>query len=228
MAQSKRVLVIGLGRFGTSIVEALWEAGAEVVAVDKQSESVDAIKDHTSAAYVGDASEPRVLAAVGARDVDVAVVTSGEDFEASVLCVASLVALGVRDIVVRAATTRQAEVLRVVGATRVVLLEDEMGRRVAGDIIAPAAGDLLDFARGYRVLPWRAQAPLVGHSLANADLRRRYEINVLGFWKPGAAPPGQRPRLEMPGPDYVIARDDTLLLVGQEENVARFLADMGG
>src|SRR5690606_18794477 len=74
----KSVLVIGLGRFGTSIVETLWKSRAEVIAVDNNPEAVDAVKDMTSAAFVGDATVPKVLEGIGAQSVDTAIVTFGE------------------------------------------------------------------------------------------------------------------------------------------------------
>lgn len=227
----RKILVIGLGRFGTSIVETLWDARAEVIAIDSLAESVDAVKDRTSAAFVGEGTNQQVLVSIGASDVDAAIVTFGEDFEASVLCVAGLKALGVKHIVARAATERQADVLRAVGATQVLQLEREMGARIASDLVTPVAADLVDFAHGYRVVPWIAQGPLVGKSLSEADLRKRYEINVLGYRRKAdgsRAAPGRRPKLELPTPGYVIAEGDTLLLVGEDANVGRFVAQVGG
>lgn len=227
----RKILVIGLGRFGTSIVETLWEARAEVIAIDSLAESVDAVKDRTSASFVGDGTNQKVLVSIGASDVDAAIVTFGEDFEASVLCVAGVKALGVKHIVARAATQRQADVLRAVGATQVLQLEHEMGMRVASDLVTPVAVDLMDFAHGYRVVPWIAQGPLVGKTLAEAELRKRFEINVLGFRRKSdgvGATPGPRPKLALPTPTYVIAEGDTLLLVGEDANVGRFVTEVGG
>lgn len=220
--QQKKVLVIGLGRFGTSLSERLWQSRTEVIAVDQDAESVDTVKDRTSAAFVGDATDPRVLSAIGAELVDTAVVTFGEDFEASVLCVAQLGKMGVKEIVARAANLRQAEVLRAVGATRVVQLEHEMGHRVAADLVMSVADDLIDFAHGYRVVPWVASGPFCGKTLAEAALRKKWEITVLGTRVRG----GAGAKLVVPDASYVIAEGDTLLLVGSEDAIARFDREM--
>jgi leucyl-tRNA synthetase len=50
--KTKRVLVLGLGRFGSAVVEALWDSGAEVVAIDESAEAVDAVKERTSAVFL--------------------------------------------------------------------------------------------------------------------------------------------------------------------------------
>lgn len=222
--KEKRVVVIGLGRLGISLVEALWRAGADLIAIDSSAEAVDLVKAQTGAAFVGDASDARVLEQIVKGQVDTAVVTFGENFEASVLCVATLKKLGVAQIVARARTERQAEILRTVGAARVVQPEQEIGQKIATEIQSSAtavAADLLDFAAGYRVVPWVAHGSLLGMTLAGANLRSTYGVNVVGV---RSAQHGQRGRLGMPSPDYRIAEGDTLLVVGLEADVARLLA----
>jgi trk system potassium uptake protein TrkA len=217
---TKRVLVIGLGRLGMSLVETLWRSGGDVIVIDSSATAVDQVKDQTGAAFVGNASDPRVLEQIAMGQVDVAVVTMGEHFEASVLCVATLKKLGVGEIVARARTERQADILHTVGATRVVQPEQETGQKLATELLSSVPTDLLDFAAGYRVVPWAPGAEWLGRTLAEADLRRRWGINVLGV-RPASA--GPRPRLGMPSPDYRIAAGDTLLVVGMEADVSRLL-----
>jgi trk system potassium uptake protein len=222
----KKVLVVGLGRFGSALAEELWNTNCELLVVDKDAEAVDDHKSRASAAFVADASEPGVLENIGARNVDVAVVTSGEDFEATVLCVAQLAQMGVKTIFARAANERQAHVLRAVGATRAVQVENEMGRRLAVQVLNPVAAHLADFAMHFRVVPWLPRPPYIGQSLAAAQLRK-HEINVLGYVKSEAAD-GNAPRMHLPGPEYVIKDGETLLLVSEEEALERFFALFDG
>jgi trk system potassium uptake protein TrkA len=221
----KRVLVIGLGRLGTSLVEELWDTNVDILVIDKSAIAIDAVKDKASAAFVADGSDPQVLASVGGKELDVAVVTYGEDFEATVLAVSALAQMRVPAIIARGATERQATVLRAVGATRVVLVEDEMGRRLAPEVLSPASAALMEYASSLRVFPWTASGPYVSKTLAELDLRRRYQLNVLGYWREAAPAPGKKPRLIVPGPDYRIEAGDTLLLIGMGEMVERFLGE---
>lgn len=218
--------MIGLGRFGAALADELWDTGCELVVVDKEPELIDAFKSKAAAAFVADANDPGVLESIGAKDVDVAVVTSGEDFEATVLAVSQLSQLGVKLIFARAASERQAHVLRAVGATRAIQIEDEMGRRVAVQVLNPSAAHLMDFATHFRVIPWVAARDYVGKTLAEAKLRN-YEINVLGYFRADTQP-GHRPKLQLPPPDYRIQPGDTLLLVSEEDNLERFLASLDG
>lgn len=210
--------MIGIGRFGAALVDELWHNGCEVVAIDKQPEAIEAVRARTSAAFVADATDPAVLDNVGAREMDVAVVTAGEAFEGVVLCVAQLAQLGVPAIFARAANDRQAHVLERVGATRAVQVENEMGRRVAVQVLNPMAGHILDFATHFRVVPWHVTPRYYGKTLADAAFRR-FELNVIG-WLDSDSP---KPRLNFALPDYQLKQGHTLLLVGQEEAIERFL-----
>jgi trk system potassium uptake protein TrkA len=224
MSRDKKVLVIGLGRFGTAIVETLWDSGVDVIVVDRDAAAVESVKGKTHAAFVAEGTEPSVLEAVGARDVDAAVVTFGEAFESSVLAVATLKSYGVKDIVARASTPRRADVLRAVGATRVLELERELGQRVAMELVTPSARELIELAGLYRVIPWEAGPKLVGRDLRGLSLRQRYGLNVIGVRAAKEAGIG---RLSAPDPEATIRAGDTLLLVGEEKNLRRFAADFG-
>jgi trk system potassium uptake protein TrkA len=225
----KKVLVIGLGRFGSSIVEALWKAaGIETIALDSSAAAVDAVKERADASFVGSGVDPKVLEGIGAAECDVAVVTFGEDFEATVLSVAELKRLGVKEIVARAANRRQVGVLRAVGATRVYELEQEMGRRVSVDLVTPIASDLLEFAHQHQIHPWIAGGRVVGQTLADAQLRKNWGVTVLGYRRAGSPERGATHGFEVAGPDYKIAAGDVLLLVGATSAMQKFVTEMGG
>ena len=223
--KKKKVLVIGLGRFGSEIVAALWKsAGIETIAVDSSADAVDEVKSVADASFVGDGTDAKVLRGIGAADADVAVVTFGEDFEGTVLCVAELKRIGVRDIVARAASASTANVLLAIGATRVVQLEHEMGRRMALELVTPIAAELLEFAHAHQLYPWLAVGPLVGSTLAEAELRKRHGITVLGHRRAEAT---ASTRFEVAGPTYRIEKGDVLMLVGETSAIQRFVTQMG-
>ena len=219
MARIKKVLVVGLGRFGAAIVDTLWERGVEVTVIDNDSSIVDTIKGRAHAAFVADGTDPAVLESVGARGMDAVVVTFGEAFESAVLTVATVKSMGVPLIVARAATTRRADVLRAVGATRVLEVEHEMGVRAAQELITPSASDLLTLASQYRIVPWPASGSFVGRSLKESGLRQRYGVNVIGVRSVG----DKSKKLRAPSPDYVIQTGDICLIVAENSDMQRFV-----
>lgn len=223
MSKAKRVLVIGLGRFGVALAKELWDFGVELILVDSDESALDRMKEFSHAAFVADATDIGALESAGIRDIDTAVVSLGESFEAAVLTVAALKKWGVEDIVARATTAERASVLRSVGATRVHEVEAEMGERAALLIATPVAPDLLDLASQFRVVPWTAQGSIVGKKLSQSKLREKYEINILGI-RPRPSE-GSSGKLQQPHPDYVINQGDTLLVVGEDDNVNKFVSE---
>jgi len=221
----KKVLVVGLGRFGSALAEELWDTGCDLIIVDRRSEAIDPLKAKASAAFVADAAEPGVLENIGARNADVAIVTSGEDFEATVLCVSQLAQLGVKTIFARAANDRQAHVLMAVGATRAIQVENEMGRRLAVHVLNPSAAHLMDFATHFRIVPWVAVKPYIGCTLAESNLRH-FEVNVLGYFRNDPQSKETKPRMQLASPQYTVRDGDTLLLVSEEEAMERFFASL--
>src|SRR5690606_3969522 len=133
----KRVLVIGLGRFGSALAESLAENGSEVIAVDSDMAAVDALKRTVTHAMELDATDPVALRSVEAASCGVAVIAIGEAFEASALAVAALREVGVSQIVARARTPRHARILMAAGATHVIELEAQMGKAI-GERLARA------------------------------------------------------------------------------------------
>jgi trk system potassium uptake protein len=222
MTSTRKFLVVGLGRFGNAVAETIWNRGGDLTVVDRDPRLVDEIKGRTHAAFVGDGTDPQVLESVGAASVDTAVVTFGESFESAVLATAALKSLNVLEIVARASTSRRADVLRAVGATRVLEIEHEMGVRAAEELLTPSARDLLDLAAQYRVVPWPATGALVGRTLKESGLRQKYEINIIGLRSVGDK---QTKKLIFPAPDYVIKEGDICLLVAEESNMQRFIAN---
>ena len=132
-----RFAIIGLGRFGQRLARMLSEAGAEVIAIDRSQEIVEAIRDEVTVAVALDATDERALLSQGVDKVDVAVVGIGTDFEAAVLATVILKQLGVPKVVARAATTNRGEILRRVGADDLVNPERESAYRWAHRLMGP-------------------------------------------------------------------------------------------
>ena len=128
---AQRYAVIGLGRFGLSLAESLAGEGVDVIAVDRDMEQVERVKDRVAFAVELDATDPHALRSVDIQACQMAAVTIGESFEQSVLIVAALKEVGVTRILARARTERQGRILMAVGATEVVEVEAELGRRLA-------------------------------------------------------------------------------------------------
>jgi len=131
----QRIVVVGLGRLGRAVAEALTAAGADVLAVDERLDEVERARDAVAAAVQADASDPQAMEAAGARGAAAAVVAIGEDFEASVLATSVLRELGVPRVVARAGSAREERILKLVGATETLSVEREVGGQLAKRLV---------------------------------------------------------------------------------------------
>ena len=137
---ARRILVVGLGRFGTSVATGLFQRDCEVMAIDDRMEVVNEIRDKVSYALELDASDPEALRSIDAGACAVAIVAMGEDFEAAVLTVAALKECGVARVIARAGSSRRARILRAVGADDVIEVETEVGQRLAETLAIELGG----------------------------------------------------------------------------------------
>ena len=213
----KRFLVVGLGRFGRAVAEGLIDAGGEVIAVDTDMHFVEAARDRVTVAAQVDSVEPDALRAVGAEEVDAAVVAIGADFAAEILTVAILKELGIKEIVARANTERERRILELVGATRILSVEAEMGQRLARSLVATHVLDNVPLSEGVSMIYWTADERVIGRTLADSELRSRWHLSLVAVRRAG----GEKLEI-LPPPDFVFHEGDVLLLVGADPRLAAF------
>ncbi len=215
----RRFLVIGLGRFGRPLAEALTAAGVEVIGLDEDMSLVEAVRDGIAVAAQADSTDPQALRAVGAAEVDAAVVAIGEDFEAEVLTVAALKELGVREIITRTQTERERRILELVGATRTIFVERETARRLARSLAASVL-DSVEVAEGISLIHWAADERLAGKRLGDAGLRARWGLDLVAVRR--RWPDGAETCTVMPEADFALLAGDILVLVGADARIRAF------
>ncbi len=226
------VAVIGLGTFGAKTAVRLFEKGAEVLAIDSNPELVDRIKDKVSHAVCIDVTQERSLRAVSISDVDTAIVAIGDNIEMSIMSVAMLRKLGVGRIVARATTQLHEHVLREIGASEIIKVEEEMGEIVASKIAAPHVLQRYNFAAGYSIVELKLGKSFEGKTLVESQIRQNYSLNIVALQKrvPYISEEGKAAYRvvinDSPLPMDVIEADDIVVLVGSEKNLDRLFQDL--
>lgn len=175
----KQFLIIGLGTFGASVARTLVERGHNVLAIDKDMESVQSIAADLTYAVEADATDPEVLRRFGAGNFDVAVVSIGDNSQADVLITLILKELGVPYVIVKARDDLHGRLLSKVGADRVVYPERDMGIWVANNLLSSNIIDYLEFSPDYSIIELPVRDSMIGKSLQELKLRNRFNINVL-------------------------------------------------
>lgn len=210
----KSFLVIGLGRFGTSLACELCALGHEVMAVDLREERVQEVAGSVTHAAAGDARDPEVLRALGARNFDCAVVSAGDDVGTSALIVLNLKELGVPQVVGKARSAVHHRVLEKIGADRVVFPEQEMALRLARNLTNVDILNYIELSRDYSMVERRCPAAWRGRSIRELDIRAKYHLNVV------AVRSGQEMNLS-PGGEYVLGEEDCLVVLGTNVDIER-------
>jgi len=178
------VVVIGLGRFGGAVAEALTELGHEVLGIDEDAAIVQAWAERLTHVVQADTTDTETLRRLGVQDFPRAVVAIGTDIEASVLTVLALTELGVPDIWAKALSGKHGRILERTGAHHVIYPEADMGRRVA-HLVAGRMMDFMELDDGVAICKTRVPAEAAGRTLADCGLRKRYGVTVVGVKRPG-------------------------------------------
>ncbi len=210
--------VIGLGRFGSAVSRTLVEMGQDVIGIDASDANVQAMAEVLPSVVQLDATDGRALRAAGIRDVDVAVISIGENIEASLLVVMLVKEMGIPRIIAKAVTSLHGRILEKIGVDRVVFPEREMGTRLAHSLVVPNVIDYIEVSRDFSIIDLPAPAEFVGKSLKELQLRPKYGLTLIAIKRQGAAG-GPETTNVAPSADDVIQDGDVLSLLGANDRL---------
>lgn len=211
----KEFVVIGLGRFGGSIVRELVEQGADVMAIDKFSDRVDEFASIATQAIVADTTDESVLKSLGIRNFEHVIVAIGEDIQSSILTTLMLKEIGVNKITVKAQNDYHEKVLRKIGADQVVHPERDMGIRIANNMISNNVLDYLELSDEHSIMEIIANEILAGSTLIDLDIRAKYGINIVAIKRGNEI-------LVSPQATEEILVNDILIVIGADSDIIRF------
>ena len=224
----ERFAVIGLGRFGMRLAMQLADAGAEVIAIDRDPEIVEEIKDRVALAVSLDATDEQALLAQGIDKVDAAIVGIGVDFEESVLSTVILKQIGVKRVISRATTSVRGQILSRVGADDIVNPERESADRWCNRLLAPAVLERTVLGEGHSLVQVQAPASFHDKTLADLAVGTRYKVLVVAIRRttehtaPDGAATSCQTVISAPGPTSAVRAGDVLVLIGNDDAIARF------
>lgn len=183
MARNREaVLVIGLGRFGQSIVDELLQTGTEVLALDRDMTIVQRAAIHMPNVMAADATDEEALRQAGAADYRRVVIAIGSDQEASILATSVCVDLGIPDIWAKAQNPQHARILERVGAHHVVQPEHDMGERIA-HLLGGRLTEYIEVASDWVLARTNVPKYFVGMTLRTSNIRAKHGVTVVGIRK---------------------------------------------
>lgn len=208
--------VIGLGRFGSSVARTLHELGYEVTAIDLSDKNIQTASEYVTLAAQGDGTDQELLEQLNVDKSDVTVVAQGENLEASVLSTLLMKKLKVPWVVAKAKTSLHGELLRKVGADRVVFPELDAGVRLAHSLGVRHISDYISLSANAGVAKVEAPANLIGHTIEALTQGQQAKLNVLLIKRRGQL-------ITVPHYQEVIQPHDELLIVGADPDIETFV-----
>lgn len=204
--------VIGLGRFGRAVVKTLTTKGFSVLGVDRDKDAVQAVLSTCTQAVVMDSTNEDALRELGIAEFDTVVVAIGTDFESNLITTAALKAIGVKHVICKALSTRQKDILLLVGASEVIQPEANAGRELGLELAAPNLLDRIPLGDSHTIIEFRVPPSLNGKTLAEVDFRNRYGASVM-------AVKHEEDVVVAPLGTHVMQEGHVLVVLGKEDQI---------
>lgn len=214
----KQFVIIGLGYFGRNVLDELLELGADVLVVDRNREIIDQYKDRRVNAFVIDTLNEVNLRHILPTTVDGVVIDMGEKVETSILTTSYCRKLGIPQIIVKAETREHAEILELVGATRIVFPNREAAKRITPLLVSSVLLNYLPVSGKLIIAEVAVPERFFGLSLLEVNLRKKYGLNLISVKN------GDVEEYGLFSPQYVFRPGDVALISGTDELLEAFCA----
>lgn len=208
----KTILLIGLGRFGRHIAMKLNDLNHEVMAIDRNEDRVNEALSFVTNAQIGDSTNKEFLSTLGINNFDVCIVAIGDDFQNSLETASLLKDLGAKKVIARACRGVQEKFLLRNGADEVVYPEKQLAIWTAIRCTSEHILDYIDLGSDCSIYEIDVPTEWSGKSIIDLNVRKRYDINVLGIRKNGVLSMNIKP-------DNILDKKDSILVLGKHKDI---------
>lgn len=210
--------VLGLGRFGISLVRELSRMGLDVLGVDSDPNKVNLVKDIATYAVEADSTDEQVLKTLGIRNFDVVVVAIGENVQSNILTTILLKDMGVPMVVAKAQNNLHGRVLEKIGTDLVIYPERDMAIRVAQSLVTKSVLDHINLSSEYSIVEMITPDLFVGKTLRESNIRERHQVSIIALKRGDEI-------IVNPTPDQSILAKDILVVLGKIKHLDK-LSDL--
>ena len=220
----KKFAVIGLGQFGTAIAKTLSSRDAEVIAIDREMNRVENIKDFVSYSVAIDATNKNALKSQNIQDMDCVIVAIGENFHSAILCVNILIELGVKRIIGRAMGENERLILQKLGIKEIISPEDELGFRITESILNQNILFSMSLPDNYLIVELKAPKKICNEKLGEIKLREDFGLNLVTILRASDVDGDFDYHISgIPSAETIINLNDILVLFGKSHDITKFV-----
>ncbi len=210
----KQYVIIGLGRFGSSVAQTLVEQGAEVLVIDDSEEKINQAASYATHAIQMDATDEQALQSLGIRNFDVACVCIGE-VQSSIMITLLCKQQGVDLVLAKAGSELHAKVLYKMGADKVIFPERDTGVRIAHNMLSSNILDFIELSPDYGIAEFEVYEKWIGQSIMELDFRRKYGLNIVAIRHADSTINVN------PMANDTLASGDAIVVIGSEEQIGK-------
>lgn len=174
-------VVIGLGKFGYHVAKGLVQQGEAVIAIDNDEEKVKNISEFAQDAIVLDSSDPKALLEAGIADAEVAIVSIGENLEASILTVMALKELKIQTVIAKAITQVHGQILSKLGAAKVIYPEMESAKKLVKKIVKNVHYETIDLSITMKLAKMTVPSFWVGTSILSPHFKEKFDVKPIAY-----------------------------------------------
>lgn len=214
LMEAESVVVIGLGRFGSSLALELMRAGTEVLGIDGHEDIVQAHNGLLTHVVRADSTKEATLRELSVPEFTSVVVAIGSDIQANILTASLLLKLGIPNIWAKAVSDPHGEILTQLGVHHVIYPEKDMGKRVA-HLVRGAMQDYIEIGDNFAIVKTTPPTAVIGKPLGETRVRANYGVTVTAFHRPGTG-------WSYTSVNTVLQDGDVILIAGQSERVEAF------
>lgn len=214
MGRNRQFAVLGLGRFGQSLVKTLVENDCDVLCCDKDLEIVNEMSKYGCHSIQADVTDVHVLDQFGVNNFDVVVVAIGENMEGSILATMMAKELGAKFVIAKAKNEIQKSILQKVGADRVVLPERDMGVRIANTLLTTSVIDYINLSDKFAIVEIEPHETWINKSILDSNIRAKWGLNIVAIRR-------DTDIIVSPLPSEIIGKNDVLVVVGKNDVIQK-------
>lgn len=203
----KSIAVLGLGKYGRSLSENLYNMGADVLVVDCNEELIEDFSGKCTSAICANLANEDEVTALGLKNMDIVVTAMGSSLAPSIISVAIAKEQGVPLVISKASSDRMAGILKRVGANKIIDPDGEGGERSARILMSSMFKDYYKLDDNMYMIEMEPREEWIGRDLAEIDkLHSTANLNIVAVRKKGKP-------WHLATPAAKLAGDDILLIV---------------
>jgi trk system potassium uptake protein TrkA len=210
----KQFAIIGLGNFGYYLATHLYDKGNDVLAIDKNQNLVQKIKDNVTQAVIADSTDLQTIKSLSVPEMDAVVVCIGNDLSASIHTTLNLKDVGVRKVYAKAISEPHGRILRKVGAQEILFPEKDLAINLAERLHNPSLLDYLPFFEGYSIIELKPKESFIQKELRDLDLINKYGVQVIAIKEIASGKVAM-----IPTGKYVLKGDEVMILLGPNDGL---------